>query len=421
MSLIEEDRGPVFDEYEGDTFEEHSEKGEIMYADFGKALVVRRTLNMVIKEDESWLRHNIFHTRCTCQEAYYIPHQVTLIPKEFKDVVPEELPPGLPLMREIQHSTSARLTGERIYSIEHEPMCDTSTTSSQERWFMTDLHGATYLSRIDLHGGYHQIRVRPGNEWKTAFKTRDCLYEWMVIPFGLSKAPSTFMSFSIKHKVGALKKVADALSQRQVLLLTMQVQVLGFDTFKELYSDDSDFTTIWQKCESQPYKQFIMQDGFLFKDNRLCIPKWSLRESIIKEGHCGGLARYFEVDKTMEVVRLHGVPKTVTFDRDVKFVSHFWHTLWNKMGTQLQFSSSHYAQTNGQTEYKERVDKRLKKVVFKEGDLVWIRLGKERFPTGRFRKLQPRADGPFRVLKRINDNAYKIDLPESIMCQQPLM
>lgn len=61
--------------------------------------------------------------------------------------------------------------------------------------------------------------------------------------------------------------------------------------------------------------------------------------------------------------------------------------------------------------YKERVDKRRKRVVFQEGDLVWIRLGKERFPAGRFGKLQPRADGPFRVLKRINDNAYKIALP----------
>ncbi|GJT92549.1 hypothetical protein Tco_1081394 [Tanacetum coccineum] len=36
---------------------------------------------------------------------------------------------------------------------------------------------------------------------------------------------------------------------------------------------------------------------------------------------------------------------------------------------------------------------------------------RDRFPQGRFGKLRPRADGPFRVLRRINDNAYKIDLP----------
>nr|GFA86599.1 putative mitochondrial protein [Tanacetum cinerariifolium] len=45
-----------------------------------------------------------------------------------------------------------------------------------------------------------------------------------------------------------------------------------------------------------------------------------------------------------------------------------------------------------------------------EGDLVWIHLRKERFPAGRYSKLQARADGPFLVLKRINDNAYKIEL-----------
>nr|GEU45847.1 Gag-Pol polyprotein, putative [Tanacetum cinerariifolium] len=67
MSLIEEDGGPVFEEYEGDTFEQHSDEGEITYADFDEALMVRKTLNTMTKEDELWLRHNIFHTRCTCQ------------------------------------------------------------------------------------------------------------------------------------------------------------------------------------------------------------------------------------------------------------------------------------------------------------------------------------------------------------------
>ncbi|GJV49353.1 RNA-directed DNA polymerase [Tanacetum coccineum] len=69
--------------------------------------------------------------------------------------------------------------------------------------------------------------------------------------------------------------------------------------------------------------------------------------------------------------------------------------------------------TKHNLQYQARANKHRKHVVFNEGDLVWIYLRKDRFPPGRYGKLQDRADGPFRVLKRINDNAYKIDLPGS--------
>ncbi|KAK1595677.1 hypothetical protein QYE76_018379 [Lolium multiflorum] len=591
--------------------------------------------------------------------------------KEFQDVFPDELPHGLPPLRGIEHRIDlipgAPLPNRAAYRTNPE---DTKEIQRQIQDLLTkgyvreslspcavpvilvpkpdetqrmcmdcrpinaitvryrhpiprlddmldELSGATIFSKIDLRSGYHQIRMAIGDEWKTAFKTKLGLYEWLVMPFGLSNAPSTFMRL-MNHILRPLigksvvvyfddiliysKNLEDHVQHvREVLCIlrheklyanlpkctfaqnklaihnwptpTNVGQVRSFHGLAGFYRRFvKDFSTIacplneltkknvpfvWGKAQQKAFDELKKR---LTEAPLLALPDFAKTFEIecdasglgiggvlmqngkpvayysekldgarlnypIYDKELYALVRVLEVwqhylwprefiihsdhESLKEIVRLHGVPRSIVSDRDVKFMSYLWKTLMAKFNVKLLFSSSSHPQTDGQTEVVNRslstllrvlvkknlkawedciphaefaynrakhsttmrspfmvvygfepptaidllplplheqvnmdIDKRaqyMKKLhedtratieqqvlrqatrlnlkkkarIFNEGDLVWIHLRKDRFPQERNSKLKPRGDGPFKVLKRINDNAYVVDIPTS--------
>jgi len=71
-----------------------------------------------------------------------------------------------------------------------------------------------------------------------------------------------------------------------------------------MYKDDADFKDSYVACENpfssnkRHWLDYMLQEGLLFKNNKLCIPKCSMRENLIKENHSGGLSGHFGQGKT---------------------------------------------------------------------------------------------------------------------------
>ncbi|XP_071901083.1 uncharacterized protein [Coffea arabica] len=401
---------------------------------------------------------------------------------------------------------------------------------------LDELYGAVIFTKIDLKSGYHQIRMKEGNEWKMAFKTKNCLYEKLVMPFDLTNTPrrgysltlanvffalmnlffliistiaapltaiikkdvkfewggtqekafqllkhklthvpllslpnfdktfeiecdasgvgigavliqegrpiayfseklngaalnySTYdkefytlihaletwqhylrlkefvihtdhealkhlksqhklskrhvwwvnfvesFPYVIKYKTGKTNVVIDALSRRYALLVLLDAKLLGFDLIKEIYDTDTNFSAIYKFCakssqvhSATQFSPFEIVYGFT----------------------------------PLTLLDLMSLPLSERTNLDGKKKVEFVQALHQQVRVNIEARTQQFL---------KHANKGRRHVVFEPGDWVWLHLRKERFPVQRRNKLLPRRDGPFQVVARINDNAYKLDL-----------
>ena len=87
------------------------------------------------------------------------------------------------------------------------------------------------------------------------------------------------------------------------MISTLGAQILGFDNIIELYSQDPEFSSIYTKSQHKPQEGYYVNQGYLFREGKLCIPHGSHRKLLVKESHEGGLTGHFGVEKTLNILR----------------------------------------------------------------------------------------------------------------------
>ncbi|RDY12236.1 Retrovirus-related Pol polyprotein from transposon 17.6, partial [Mucuna pruriens] len=347
---------------------------------------------------------NEFHSSFPCE--------IDSLLQEFIDVFPDEVLYGLPPLRGIEHQIDLipscpipnrptyRTNPKETKEIQKRKdgtwrMCVDSRVNNKiivkYRYpihrlddMLDEMFSSYVFTKIDLKSGHNQIRMKEGDERKTAFKTK---YSSIAAPLNELVKKDVVFKWDDVHKeaFNLLKdKLTNALESKPIGYFSEKLSgaALNYSTYdKELYA----LHYVWRRefrihSDHQSLK-FLKSQGKLQKRHAKWLKFIEMFPYLIKykKGK----------ENTMADALSRGKQKA-------KFVRELHAKVWDNI-----------EKRNGQ--YARQANKG-RVMTFEPGDCVWVHRRKERFPTQRKYKLQPRGDGTFQVLERINDNAYKLDL-----------
>ncbi|GKD67975.1 transposon ty3-I gag-pol polyprotein [Tanacetum coccineum] len=260
-------------------------------------------------------------------------------------------------------------------------------------------------------------------------------------------------------------KVADVLSRKTIVLVSIGNKIVGFDSIKELYVSDENFRNTWIELKTKQHRdEFLVLDGDLLKGNRLCIPSTYLRSQLIKEVHAVGLSAHLGRDKTIarkgkgQNAGLYmplPVPESPWIDIAMDFMLGLSHTQrgvdsvfvvvdrFSKMAhfipckrlrmqhilrVEFAYNSAVHSSTgflpfevvckSSPRHVVDLVDLPGKKNVQANRMVEEVQATHEvvraNITEANANKLQPKKYGLYKILQKINDNAYGVDLPNTM-------
>ncbi|PKI45870.1 hypothetical protein CRG98_033669 [Punica granatum] len=413
---LEEAKAPVFDSEE--VIDE-----EVVTGDRGMALVVRRSCLTPKVADDNWLRHNIFQSTCTvigknakivpvpCRETdkptsmggemkllslatfeeevdesqlvyvligkevaaeVSIPTVAAPVVAEFVDVFLKELLDGLPPSRDIQH----RIDLEPGAALPNRPIYIMSPGEHEE--LRRQVSGVTVFTKLNLKSGYHQIPIRPDDEWKTTFKTREGLYKWMVMPFGLSNAPSTFMR--------VMNRALRPFIGKCVVVYFNDILIYNANKTEHFQHLRTVLCVLRKGKFYVALKKYVfMASKVLFLGYVVCGDGLKVVYVVVPKGP-------LDLISLPNRSKVHG--KTADFVTSLREIHR---AVYDHL-------------TAANTEYKQAADKKHRSMEFEVCDFVRAILTKDRYLAGEYNKLSARKIRPVEVMEKINSNAYWLKL-----------